>query len=80
MVIVVAISSFGIAGVGGGATYAAIAVLTIMGLDVSIAAILISVEALIDMARTALNVSDGMLAGVVTAKLNKTLDITKYNS
>ena len=80
LVIVVAISSFGIAGVGGGATYAAIAVLTIMGLDVSIAAILISVEALIDMARTALNVSDGMLAGVVTAKLNKTLDITKYNS
>lgn len=80
LVIVVTISSFGVAGVGGGATFAAITVLSIMGLDIRIAALLISVESLIDMARTALNISDSMLAGVVTSKLNGTLDIDKYNS
>lgn len=80
LVIVVAISSFGIAGVGGGATFAAVAVLSIMGLDIKVVAILVSIEPLIDMARTALNISDSMVAGVVTAKLNKTLDIDKYNA
>lgn len=78
LVVVIAISSFGIAGVGGGATFAAIAVLTIMGLDITIAAILVSIEPAIDMARTALNISDSMLAGVVVAKRNKTLDEEKY--
>ena len=77
---VIAISSFGIAGVGGGATFAAIAVLTIMGLDIHIAAILISVEALIDMGRTALNISDSILSGLLTAKRNGTLDRQIYNS
>ncbi len=79
LVVVIAISSFGIAGVGGGATFAAIAVLTIMGLDITIAAILVSIEPAIDMARTALNVSDSIVAGVVTAKRNKTLDEEIYN-
>ncbi len=79
LIIVVTISSFGVAGVGGGATFAAITVLTIMGLDIRIAALLISIEALIDMARTALNISDSMLAGVLTAKMNKTLDLEQYN-
>ncbi len=80
LVVVIAISSFGIAGVGGGATFAAIAVLTIMGLDITIAAILVSIEPAIDMARTALNVSDSMLSGVVVAKRNKTIDEKVYNS
>ncbi len=80
LVIVIAISSFGIAGVGGGATFAAIAVLTIMGLDITIAAILVSIEPVIDMARTALNISDSMLAGVVVAKRNNTLDEEVYKS
>jgi L-cystine uptake protein TcyP (sodium:dicarboxylate symporter family) len=79
LVLVTAIASFGIAGVGGGATFAAIAVLSIMGLDITIAAILVSVEPLIDMARTALNISDSMLSGVVVAKHNKTLDKEIYN-
>jgi L-cystine uptake protein TcyP (sodium:dicarboxylate symporter family) len=50
-----------------------------MGLDITIAAILVSVEPLIDMARTALNISDSMLSGVVVAKHNKTLDKEIYN-
>ena len=65
---IVAISSFGIAGVGGGATFAALVVLPAMGFPVTIAALLISIEPLIDMARTALNVNGSMVAGVLTGK------------
>ncbi|NQD98560.1 L-cystine transporter, partial [Staphylococcus xylosus] len=66
---VVIISSFGVAGVGGGATFASIIVLSTLNLPVALAGVLISVEPLIDMGRTALNVNDSMLAGTGTAKL-----------
>ncbi len=69
LVLIVAISSFGIAGVGGGATFAALVVLPAMGFPVTIAALLISIEPLIDMARTALNVNGAMTAGVITNRL-----------
>jgi len=68
---IVAISSFGIAGVGGGATFAALVVLPAMGLPVALVALLISIEPLIDMARTALNVNGAMTAGVLTGRLFK---------
>ncbi|MFV0246404.1 MAG: cation:dicarboxylate symporter family transporter [Mycoplasmatales bacterium] len=79
LLVVIAISSFGIAGVGGGASFAAVAVLSIMGLPVTLAAILISVEPLIDMARTALNISDGMLVGVLVSKSEGELNTDLYN-
>jgi len=66
---VVAISSFGVAGVGGGATFAALIVLPAMGFPVALVALLISIEPLIDMARTALNVSGSMTTGLVTSRL-----------
>jgi L-cystine uptake protein TcyP (sodium:dicarboxylate symporter family) len=72
LVAIVAISSFGIAGVGGGATFAALVVLPAMGFPVLLAALLISIEPLIDMARTALNVNGSMTAGVLTGRLLKT--------
>jgi hypothetical protein len=65
---IVAISSFGIAGVGGGATFAALVVLPAMGLPIALVALLISIEPLIDMARTALNVNGSMTAGVLTGR------------
>jgi hypothetical protein len=68
LVLVVAISSFGIAGVGGGATNAALVVLPLMGLPVTVAALLITVEPLIDMARTALNVNGAITTGMVTSR------------
>ena len=68
LVAIVAISSFGIAGVGGGATFAALVVLPAMGFPVTVAAVLISVEPLIDMARTALNVHGAITAGVLTGR------------
>ena len=71
LIAIITISSFGIAGVGGGATFAALIVLPAMGLPVTIAALLISIEPLIDMARTALNVSGAMTAGTITSRLLK---------
>lgn len=66
---IVAISSFGVAGVGGGATFAALIVLPALGFPVALAALLISIEPLIDMARTALNVNGAMVAGTATDRL-----------
>ncbi len=68
LVLIVAIGSFGIAGVGGGATNAALVVLPAMGFPVLVAALLISIEPLIDMARTALNVNGAITAGIVTTR------------
>ncbi len=79
LVAIVAISSFGVAGVGGGATFAAILVLSAMNLPVALAGLLISVEPLIDMGRTAVNVSGSMTAGVTTARLSGELDTNVYN-
>ncbi|WP_203364461.1 L-cystine transporter [Bacillus sp. REN10] len=78
LIVVVAISSFGVAGVGGGATFAAILVLSTMNLPVALAGLLISVEPLIDMARTAVNVSGSMTAGLVTSRVTKELDTDIY--
>lgn len=64
----VTISSAGVAGVGGGATFAALIVLPAMGLPITLVALLISVEPLIDMGRTALNVSGAMTAGTLTSQ------------
>lgn len=74
LIAIITISSFGIAGVGGGATFAALIVLPAMGLPVTIAALLISIEPLIDMARTALNVSGAMTAGTITSRVLKSTD------
>lgn len=78
LILVIAISSFGVAGVGGGATFAALIVLSIMDLPIAIAGLLISVEPLIDMGRTALNVSGSMTAGVLTGKMTGDLDVNVY--
>lgn len=80
LIVVVIISSFGVAGVGGGATFASILVLSTLNLPVALAGVLISVEPLIDMGRTALNVNDSMLAGTGTAKLTKHWDKDTFDS
>jgi L-cystine uptake protein TcyP (sodium:dicarboxylate symporter family) len=69
LALVVTVSSAGVAGVGGGATFAALIVLPAMGLPVTLVALLISVEPLIDMGRTALNVSGSMTAGTITSQV-----------
>lgn len=79
LIIIVAISSFGVAGVGGGATFAAIIVLSAMDLPIALAGVLISVEPLIDMGRTALNVSGSMTAGVLASRAVNELDTNVYS-
>ncbi|MGF9963153.1 L-cystine transporter [Bacillus rhizoplanae] len=79
LIAVVAISSFGVAGVGGGATFAALIVLSTMNLPIGIVALLISVEPLIDMGRTALNVSGSMTAGLISSKWLGELNVNTYN-
>ena len=74
LVAVVVISSLGVAGVGGGATFASLIVLGTMGLPIEIVGLLASVEPLIDMGRTALNVSDSMVAGVTASNAVGALD------
>lgn len=68
LILVVTISSLGIAGVGGGATFAAIVVLSTLNLPLALVGLLISIEPLIDMGRTALNVNGSMVAGTLTSK------------
>ncbi|SDQ12067.1 hypothetical protein SAMN05216232_0657 [Virgibacillus subterraneus] len=79
LVLIIGISSFGVAGVGGGATFAALIVLSSMGLPVALAGLLISIEALIDMGRTALNVNDSMLSGTLTSRIMKKLNLKTFN-
>ncbi|MDR1770471.1 MAG: cation:dicarboxylase symporter family transporter [Hungatella sp.] len=79
MVVIITFASIGIAGVGGGATFAGITVLSALGLPVGLAGLLVGIEPVIDMARTALNVSDGMVTGLVAAKLTNNIDMTVYN-
>ncbi|GIO70226.1 L-cystine transporter [Paenibacillus sp. FSL M7-1455] len=79
LILIVVISSFGVAGVGGGATFASLIVLSTMNLPVALAGLLISVEPLIDMGRTALNVNDSMVAGLVSSKILKENDHDVFN-
>ncbi|MBY5943869.1 L-cystine transporter [Photobacterium rosenbergii] len=69
LIAIVTISSFGIAGVGGGATFAALIVLSALDMPVALAGLLISIEPLIDMGRTAVNVSGAMTAGTITSRV-----------
>lgn len=80
LVVIIAISSFGVAGVGGGATFAALIVLSSMNFPVGLVGLLISIEPLIDMGRTVLNVNGAMTAGVVTARMMNAFDKKVYNS
>src|SRR5690625_1343412 len=79
LVLIIGVSSFGIAGVGGGATFAALIVLSSMAMPVALAGILISVEALIDMGRTALNVNGSMVSGTLTSRILKNFNIDTFN-
>ena len=79
LILTVAISSFGVAGVGGGATFAAIIVLSALGFPVGLAGVLVSIEPVIDMGRTALNVSDSMVAGLLAGRVFHDLDQSVYD-
>ena len=80
LIIIVTISSLGVAGVGGGATFAALIVLPALGFPVVLVALLISIEPLIDMARTALNVNGSMIAGTISSRLLRPADLQSFQT
>lgn len=80
LIIITTFASFGIAGVGGGATFAGLTVLSAMGLPVGLVGLLIAIEPIIDMGRTLVNVSDSIVAGLVSSKVMGELNIDVYNS
>lgn len=80
LILIITVSSAGVAGVGGGATFAALIVLSAMDLPVALAGLLISIEPLIDMGRTALNVSGSITAGTLTSRLLGATDMAVFNS
>ena len=80
VVLIIAIGSFGIAGVGGGATNAALITLSALNFPVELVAILLGIEPLIDMGRTLLNVNDGMITAAAAGKICKEVDMSKFNS
>jgi L-cystine uptake protein TcyP (sodium:dicarboxylate symporter family) len=77
---IVTIGSVGVAGVGGGATFAALIVLSAMNLPVALVGLLISIEPLIDMGRTALNVSGSITAGTLASRVLGQTDMRVFNS
>lgn len=79
---VILISSFGVAGVGGGATFASIMTLALLGLEehLDLAVVLFSIESFLDMGRTLVNVSGSMLSGLVTGSVCSKVDWKIYHN
>lgn len=65
----IALGSIGVAGIGGGGTFAALIVLSTLNFPVALVGIFIAIEPVVDMARTALNVNGSMMSGVLASRL-----------
>lgn len=74
LIAIVTLSSFGVAGVGGGATFTTLMVLGALNLPVEIMGVIIAIDPIVDMARTLVNVNDSILAGLIAAKQTGQLD------
>lgn len=79
IILAAAISSLGVAGVGGGGTFAALIAFNVLGLPIEIVGLMISIEPIIDMGRTALNVNGSIIAGVTSSKRLNLLDKSVYD-
>jgi L-cystine uptake protein TcyP (sodium:dicarboxylate symporter family) len=73
-VVYVVIASIGTAGVGGGATNVSRMVLSMLGLPINLVGVLISIDFLIDMGRTMINVNDSIVAGLFVSRIEKTIE------
>lgn len=82
IVLVAVIGSLGIAGVPGSATMAASIMLAGIGFgnNFVMLSLILALDPIIDMARTASNVSGAMTSALCTAKNLKALDKEIYNS
>ena len=58
-----------VAGVGGGGTFAALIVLSTLNFPIALVGVMIAIEPLVDMGRTALNVNGSIMAAMITKRL-----------
>lgn len=77
-ILIIMVSSFGVAGVGGGAIFASLIVLPNLGLPTYLIPLVLAIDPIIDMGRTAINVSGAMVSSIVTSKIVGTLDEKTY--
>ncbi len=66
---VIALGSIGVAGVGGGGAFAALIVLSTLNFPIALVGVVIAIEPLVDMGRTALNVNGSIMAAMITKRL-----------
>lgn len=66
---VIALGSIGVAGIGGGGTFAALIVLSTLNFPIALVGVMIAIEPLVDMGRTALNVNGSIMAAMITKRL-----------
>ncbi|MDO4680218.1 MAG: cation:dicarboxylase symporter family transporter [Aerococcus sp.] len=79
IIVVNLLVSAGTVGVPGMGTINAVSLFTAIGLPVEVIILMTPIAAIADMVRTATNVTAGGSTGVLVAKVNKTLDVAKYN-
>ena len=79
LVVITIVSSIGIAGVPGIATIAATVVLSSLGLPLEAILIVASVDALVDMGRTMINVTGAGVVATLVAKSEKQLDMEIFH-
>ncbi|MGV3278589.1 cation:dicarboxylate symporter family transporter [Rickettsiales bacterium LUAb2] len=74
------ISTLGMGGIASGAIYGALIALSIFNYPITFLAVLIPIDAILDMGRTMLNVNGITLSALLTSKFTKSNDIKTYNS
>ncbi len=79
LVLITTLVSIGTVGVPGTATITATAVFAAAGLPIEIIVLLAPISSIVDMARTATNVSAAATTALIVAKSEKELDLKKYN-
>lgn len=80
LVLITTLVSIGTVGVPGTSTITATAVFAAAGLPIEIIVILAPISSIVDMARTATNVSAAAASALIIAKNENELDLEKYNS
>lgn len=73
------ITSIGVSGAGGGATFGSLILFGMLGLPIEVIGLMVSIEPIVDMGRTALNVNDSIIAGTVTSKAMGNMNQTIFN-
>lgn len=80
LILVILMVSIGTVGVPGTATITATAVLAAVGLPLEVIVMLAPISSLVDMARTATNITGAATAAVIVAKRENQIDLNQYNA